>query len=200
MYQTPQCIFPNLRMKEFYDPRRLTRGNRVCVRMYDHNKNYIEEDDDDRGYMFLGSYNRDPFPVRNGGVWYPLPPFIFSHAQGYEIGTIDGIVEEPGEWNIGREQYSGYIIRINGQRYRYTWKQVGVYTTDEIMGDLISRENGFPEEIQNMIGRFTHGKSRYPNSRIDFFEGDINQDANTTLLVLGAIFMASFLLHLLKKK
>ena len=57
----------------FYDPRQLTPRTRVCVRIYDHDKNYIEDDDDDRGYMFLGLYNRDPFPTWNNyGCSYPM--------------------------------------------------------------------------------------------------------------------------------
>ncbi len=198
MYQNSQCIFPNPRRGGFYDPRQLTPRTRVCVRIYDHDKNYVEDDDDDRGYMFLGLYNRDPFPTRNGGQWYPRPPFIISLDSGYEIGTIDGVIEEPDEWYIGREQYSGYVIQINGQRYRFSWKQVGVYTTDEVMGDVISRENNLPDEIQNIIGRFTHGNSRYPNSRIDFFENPANK--TTVLLVLGTIMVAPILWQLLKKK
>jgi hypothetical protein len=136
------------------------------------------------------------------GYHYPQPPLINSPANTTPEGTIDGIIEQPAEWWLYRTEYSGYVVRINGQRYRYSWKDVGVYTTDEVMGDLISRENGFPAEIQNMIGRFTHGKSRYPNSRIDFPRERFENSANmtTVLLVLGTIIAAPILWRVIKKK
>jgi len=202
MYQTPQCIFPDKRRQEFYDPRGLTPGTRVCVRTYNHYRTFIDDDEDNTGYMFLGFFNRDPFPLRNVGYHYPQPPLINSPANTTPEGTIDGIIEQPAEWWLYRTEYSGYVVRINGQRYRYSWKDIGVYTTDEVMGDLISRENGFPAEIQNMIGRFTHGKSRYPNSRIDFPRERFENSANmtTVLLVLGTIMAAPILWRVIKKK